>query len=134
MADFRDQTKNMAENAGSKARQGAERAADAGHRATQAASGVIDQAKDAAQGAVNTVTEFAGRAGDRAQEWMGNAGDSARQFGHQAQRFAGDAMEYTSEHFKDFGGEMTSMIRKYPIPAVLIGLGVGLLLGRSARS
>jgi hypothetical protein len=28
-------------------------------------------------------------------------------------------------------GDVTGLIRRYPIPAVLIGLGIGLLVGRS---
>jgi hypothetical protein len=33
----------------------------------------------------------------------------------------------------DFGQELTTMIRRHPLPAVLVGFGVGLLLGRAAR-
>ena len=34
---------------------------------------------------------------------------------------------------KDFGSELTTMVRRYPIAAVLVGFGIGMLLGRSAR-
>ena len=38
-----------------------------------------------------------------------------------------------AERVEDFGSEVTTLIRRHPIPALLIGFGVGLLLGRAAR-
>ena len=49
------------------------------------------------------------------------------------QEWAGDAYDYAADHVGDFGKEVTSMIRRHPLPAVLIGFGIGLLLGRTAR-
>jgi hypothetical protein len=38
------------------------------------------------------------------------------------------------EQLGDFGKEITTMVRRYPIPALLVGFGVGLLLGRAAKA
>jgi hypothetical protein len=49
------------------------------------------------------------------------------------QHWAEDTYEAAADRVGDFGSELTTMIRNNPIPAVLIGLGIGILLGRSAR-
>ena len=129
MADFREKSKSG-------------NASDKGHgsesyqhpRQTGAAAGIVDQARETAQGAVNTVQEFAGQAGDKVQEWMANAPDYARQAGQRVQGLANEAYGYTADHMKDFGNEMTSMIRRYPVAAVAAGLFIGMLIGRSVRS
>ena len=60
-------------------------------------------------------------------------GRCGTQAGDKAQRWAGDAYDATSDAMGDFGKELTTMIRKHPLPSVLIGFGIGLLLGRAAR-
>jgi predicted PurR-regulated permease PerM len=62
---------------------------------------------------------------------------AARQWRHasdKAQHWAGDAYEATAEAVESFGTELTNLVRKHPLPALLIGFGLGLLIGRTARS
>ena len=45
-----------------------------------------------------------------------------------------DAYSHAGDYAKDFGTEVTGMIRRYPVQALLVGFGIGLLLGRVARA
>ena len=84
-------------------------------------------------GLVDRVKEGASHLMDKAGDYAGQAGDAAKQVGNKVAGWAEDAYDATSERVGDFGKEVTSLIRKHPIPAILIGFGVGLLLGRTAR-
>jgi ElaB/YqjD/DUF883 family membrane-anchored ribosome-binding protein len=95
--------------------------------------GLVDRAKEAAHNVAERASDVAGTARDKAQEWAGDARDAAQHAGERVQRWAGDAYDVTAEQVGDFGKELTSLVRKHPIPALLIGFGVGLLLGRTAR-
>jgi len=154
MADMKDKMKGAIDTGADKAKQGVDRAADAfgGNRGNMGAgnmggssAGVVGQAKDVAHDAAHAVSDFAHQARDKAGnlidqvkdkagDWADDVSGTAKDVGHTAQRWAGDAYDYTADHMKDFGSELTSMVRKYPIPALLVGFGVGLLLGRAAKA
>src|SRR5262249_9204611 len=95
--------------------------------------GFVETAKDTAHSVADRVSEVAGQARDKAQEWAGDAYDAARDAGRRVQRWAGDAYDVAADRLDDFGTEVTGLIRRHPIPAILIGFGVGLLLGRATR-
>jgi hypothetical protein len=95
--------------------------------------GFMETAKDAAHSVADRVSDVAGQAKEKAQEWAGDAYDAARDAGRRAQRWAGDAYDVAADRLEDFGTEVTGLIRRHPIPAILIGFGIGLLLGRAAR-
>jgi len=122
MADIKGQVKSGIDTAADKAKD----AADKGQ-------GYVDRAREGAQNVMDKAGDYAGQARDKAGEWAGDARDAARQAGDKVQKWAGDAYDYASENAGDFGREVTSMIRRHPVPAVLIGFGIGLLLGRTAR-
>jgi ElaB/YqjD/DUF883 family membrane-anchored ribosome-binding protein len=93
------------------------------HQVGDRAKGVADQAigaatavKDQAVSASHAVADIAGQASENVQKWAGEAYDNA------------------SQTMKTFGTEATDMVKKYPIQSVLVGFGVGLLIGRAARS
>ena len=115
MADMKD-----------RARSGMENAADT-------AKATADRVKENAQHVADKAGEYASQARDKVAEWASGAGDAAKHAGEKAQRWAGDAYDATSDAMGDFGKELDSMIRKHPLPSVLIGFGIGLLLGRAAR-
>jgi ElaB/YqjD/DUF883 family membrane-anchored ribosome-binding protein len=115
MADMKD-----------RARSGMESAADT-------AKNAADRVKENAQHVADKAGEYASQAREKVADWAGGAGDAARQAGEKVQRWAGDAYSATSDAMGDFGKELTTMIRKHPLPSVLIGFGIGLLLGRAAR-
>ena len=95
--------------------------------------GLMERAKDAAHNVAERASDAASTVRDKAQEWAGDARDAAQHAGERVQRWAGDAYDATAEHVGDFGKEVTILVRKHPIPALLIGFGIGLLIGRTAR-
>src|SRR5262245_46027011 len=96
--------------------------------------GLMDRAKDAAHNVADRAGDVAGTVREKAQDWAGDARDAVQHAGERVQRWAGDAYDATAEQVGDFGKELTNLVRKHPIPALLIGFGVGLLLGRAARA
>jgi ElaB/YqjD/DUF883 family membrane-anchored ribosome-binding protein len=112
---------------------GIDTAADKAKNLTERAGGVMDTVRDRAEGLADRASEVAGQVKDKAREWAGDAYDAAKDTGHRVQRWAGDAYDVAADNLNDFGKEVTSLIRRHPIPALLIGFGVGLLLGRTAR-
>jgi ElaB/YqjD/DUF883 family membrane-anchored ribosome-binding protein len=74
---------------------------------------VTEKAKDLVSGAKDTV-----------QEWGSAAAEAACQTKHKAQELASTA----AHKAESFGEDMTNMIRRYPMQALLVGFGVGFLL------
>jgi ElaB/YqjD/DUF883 family membrane-anchored ribosome-binding protein len=126
MADMKDRIKSGIDIGADKAKNATDRLADAGNGAQHEGQKVVDRIKEGAQ-------DLGNRARDTIENWAGEAGDTARQVGQKVQNWADDAYETASEKVGDFGKEVTTLIRNHPIPAVLIGLGIGVLLGRTAR-
>ncbi len=81
-------------------------------RSDEPAGGVMDTVKEKAQDLASGASELAGRAGEKVQEWASSAQD-----------MAGEAWD-----------SFTNVIRRNPIPSVLIALGVGFLLAQAIRS
>jgi hypothetical protein len=80
------------------------------------------------------VGEYAGQARDKVREWAGDASQGASRAAGQVQHWAEDAYDVAGDKFGDLGKEVTVMIRRHPVPALLIGFGLGLLLGRVTRA
>jgi hypothetical protein len=76
-------------------------------------AGVAATVTSAAQGVASTVTETAGTAAAKAQE-MAGAGTYVQEKGVQA-----------------LPADLVRLIRRHPVPALLIGLGIGFVLGSS---
>jgi len=94
----------------------AKQAADAG---ASGVNGIVDRVVDLAeQGrkAVSGLAGDAGHAGEKVQQW------------------AGEAYDVTAEKAKEYGDEFTALIRKHPLPALLIGFGVGILTAKILRA
>jgi hypothetical protein len=88
-------------------------------------AGVAGTVTRAAQGVASTVTETAGTAAAKAQEMAGAAAtavtDTVARAGTYVQEKGVQALP----------GDFVELIRRYPVPALLIGLGIGFVLGRS---
>jgi len=111
-----------------------------------------DKARDAARGATETARETATGVMDRARDAAGNVAETARDWAHsavdavkdndavnKASDYVQDAWEtsskYLHEHnIKDMTDEIAAVIRRNPIPALLVGVGLGFILARSMRS
>jgi len=143
MADMKNNIKSGIDDAARAAKSGINDAASAAKGATDQAAGssggtmgtirdtaqhLAERAGDLASQAKDRVTDLAGQARDRLGDWAGNVNAES------VQRFAHDAYDAVGERAGDFGREVASLVRRYPLPAILVGFGVGLLLGRAARS
>lgn len=56
--------------------------------------------------------------------------DQNGEMGHKVHRWSGDAYEATVDNLKEGVNGSTDLIRKCPIPALLVGFGMGLVIGR----
>jgi hypothetical protein len=126
---------------------------------TQTGRSVQEAGKEAAA----TVQGVAGQIKDKAEEWASAAGskiaDAKETVGEGIENLGGKlrgvapergrlhdvaesvaggletAGQYLQEHdFGEMGENVTDLIRRYPVQAVLVGLGIGFLLARATRS
>jgi hypothetical protein len=72
----------------------------------------------------------------RLTETAGAAGATVQETAATAARAVADTVQGAGGYLQATGmdritGDVTGLIRRYPIPAVLIGLGIGLLVGHS---
>lgn len=110
--------------------------ADMKERANTGVNAGADAARkgvDAAEKGAHGLVDKAGDMVEKGKQAAGQLMDQAGEMGHKVQRWAGDAYEATADKVKEGVDSTTDLIRKYPIPAVLIGLGVGLLIGKLMR-
>ena len=59
---------------------------------------------------------------------------SPRDAGDRVQHIAEDAYGFAGDKLGTVGHDVTELVKKYPIQALLVGFGVGLLMGRASRS
>jgi hypothetical protein len=122
------------------------------------ASSVVLQAKDAASEVSNKAQEWAGNVADKAQETasavMHKTDDGIAAFGHEMNALGGKVRQaacqngaigsaatavadelqaggnYLEGHgLEAIGKDLTEVVRRHPIPALLVGFGIGCLLG-----
>jgi uncharacterized protein YjbJ (UPF0337 family) len=86
--------------------------------------GVTARVTGAAQEVASRVTETAGTAASRAQEAVGAAATTV------ADRAAGAGTYLQDRGVQGLSEDLAGLIRRYPVPALLIGLGIGYALGR----
>jgi ElaB/YqjD/DUF883 family membrane-anchored ribosome-binding protein len=98
----------------------ADKAENAKEGAIDLAETVQDRAKTLAKGLADTAT----RAKDKAGEWIADAAEPV-------QSFVEHGYDDGKKAVQQFGHDATAMIRRYPLTAVAVGLGMGLLIGRA---
>jgi hypothetical protein len=133
-----DRTRETASSAADKARETAANVAD---RARETASSLADKAKDMTSAAGRRADDMAGRMGsglESAAESIREHTPSSGMIGTAASRVA-DTLESGGHYLREEGltglaNDLTDMIRRHPIPALLVALGVGVLLARATRS
>jgi len=126
--------------------------AGVGDKAKEAASGVVDKVKDMASTAGQAVGSAATTVGNKAEDAVGSVGSGMHALGEKIHERApesgvlGKAADYVANTLEAGGryledkkisgmaGDVTDMIRRNPIPALLIGIGLGFLLARTLRS
>jgi len=121
-------------------------------KAKDVASHVMDKTKEAASSMSEMVSNAASNVGKKADDLTSGAGSSIRNMGESLSQKAphegmlGDASQAVANTIKEggryleeaglsgIGEDLTQLIRRNPVPAVLVGLGVGFLIGRALRS
>ena len=92
-------------------------------RGQDAGGGMLDTVKEKAKDVAAGVANVAGQVTEKAKEVAGKAWEGTKN--------AASAVAETAEH----GWEgLNGLIRRYPVPAVAVALGVGLLLGQLLAS
>ncbi len=85
--------------------------------------GVVEKVTETVKDVAAAAGDAAGQAKDKVQEWSSTAFTQVKDT---TQELAGAA----SDKAADFGKDVAALIRRYPLPALLVGFGAGLLLGR----
>jgi len=134
--------KNKVQDAGAKA---AEQVKDT-------ASSLTDKAKDVASNVADRARDAASNVGQRAEDLTERAGAGVRHLGEavrergphggyvgSATSAVADTLERGGRYIEQEGlsgmaDDLTTLIRKNPIPSLLIGIGLGFFLARLTRS
>jgi hypothetical protein len=121
---------NVGETAASAAQRAKEMAASATQRAGDVASNVGQRAEEATSSVGSSMRSLAGSLRENLphEGVMGTASSAVADTLDRGGRYLEE------EGLKGIGEDLTNIIRKNPIPAVLIGIGVGYLIARSLRS
>jgi len=132
-----DQAKSEANTAASKA---SEALGHAGQAVTSAATAVGQKVGEAASAVGQRVEDATTNVAKGAQSLADTVRKQGPQEGvlGQATRTVASSLEQAGRYVEDkhltgMADDIGSMIKSHPIPAVLIGLGVGFLLGRALR-
>jgi uncharacterized protein YjbJ (UPF0337 family) len=88
-------------------------------------AGVAATVTSAAQDVASRMAETAGTAAGKAQEMAGAAATAV------TDTMAGAGTYVQEKGVQAVPGDLVGLIRRYPIPALLIGLGIGFVLARS---
>jgi hypothetical protein len=144
-----DKTKDAANTAADKARDAASSVAD---KARDAASNVGSAVSHAASAVGQTVSGAASTVGHKAEDATAAAGQGIQHLGDRLRSagpqsgMLGRASDTVADSLKDAGkyiedknlsgmlDDVTEMVRRNPIPALLVGIGLGFLLARTLRS
>ena len=147
-----DKSKEFASTASQAASDVKNKAQDLGaaamHQAKDAASNLADKARDAASGLADKAKGAANYVGQRAEDATSAAGGGLKSLASQVRQNAphegmlgsaasgvAGALDRTGDYIREqglsgMGNDFTNLIRRNPIPALLIGVAVGFLLAR----
>jgi ElaB/YqjD/DUF883 family membrane-anchored ribosome-binding protein len=122
-----------------------------GQKAQDTASNLTQRASDVASGAAQKAQDLASSAGQRADSALSSVGQGMSSLAGTLREnaphegFLGSAAstvadqlrsggEYLEQHgLSDIAGDLTSLIRSHPMPAVCVAFGVGWLIGMASR-
>jgi hypothetical protein len=137
MASATQNAKDLVGNLADKAREAEGQVAD---RVKDFASQSADRAKDFGKSATNMADSATAKVGSRVESMADKLRDSAPREGmvHDAATKVADTLEkggryLQAEGLSGMAGDLTNVIRRNPIPAVLVGIGVGYLIAHALR-
>jgi len=147
--DAAEKAKNVGAQTMDKAKEMGGQAVD---KAKEVAGGAMDKAKEAVSSVGTMASQAATSVGKRVEEMAGSAGADMRKWGdslagsgphegtmgHMTQA-VGETLREGGRYIEEaklsgMADDVSSMIRRNPVPAVLIGIGIGFILGRAMRS
>jgi len=144
-----EQAKSFGEKVGEQAKHMGEKV---GEQAKHIGESITEGAHTAAQTAVQTVENAGTYMGHSAEQatgglgrGLGNVASTIREHTpkegmmHSAGEAVAETLEsggrYLEDHkLREIGDDLTNLIRRNPIPALLLGVGVGFILARAIRS
>jgi len=114
-------------------------------KAKEAASAVGDMVSNAASNAGAAISKTADRMTNTAGSSVKQLGETIKQKGPQggvfgsATKAVGDTIQEGGRYLEEEGlsgmmDDVTELVRRNPIPAVFLGIGLGFLIGRTLRS
>jgi hypothetical protein len=123
-----------------------EAATSAAHRTQEAATSLGHRAQEAGSAVAHRASELASTAQERTESTLSGVGQGMSSLAGQLRRNAPEGTlgsaagavadrlqaggRYLQEHgLGDMAGDMTSVVRRYPLPALCVGFGLGFLLG-----
>jgi len=109
--------------------QGEKAAGKAKETASSVLGAVKETIEDVTGGAVDMANKAAGQVRDTASEWIGSAEDVAMNAAKTVQHAAGDVAGKAA----DWSAEVAGIIRRNPISAACIALGIGFLAAIASR-
>jgi len=136
---------NEGQDRGGDASRASDTASDLSKQAQETASGLAGQAREAASSISSAASSAVGKAretmsqvGEKVSSMTGSLRDKAAEPLRSAAGAVSSQWEagrsYFQEHdMSDIGQEVTSMIRRHPLPAMLAVFGLGVLLGSAMR-
>jgi hypothetical protein len=124
------ETGSLTEKAKDVASSAAGTAQDLSRRAGEMASNLGQKAEDAVSGVGGQMHSLAGTIRENApnQGWMGSAASSV------ADSLDASGRYLEGHDLSEISDDLIGVIRRYPLQAVLIGIGVGFLVARATRS
>jgi ElaB/YqjD/DUF883 family membrane-anchored ribosome-binding protein len=142
VSQFGDKTKEAVSQFGDKAK---EAAGAVGSKAKEAASAVGEMFTNAASAAGSTISQTAEKVTSATGSGVKHLGETIKEKGPHdgmfggATRAVGDTLEQGGKYLEQEGfsgmiDDVTELVRKNPMPAVLVGIGIGFLIGRTLRS
>jgi len=122
-----DKTKELASTVSDKTK---ETAASISHKAEDFASNVGQKAENATSAVGESMKSMAGTIRENTPQsgLLGSASSSV------AETLESGGRYLQEEGLKGIGEDLTNLIRRNPIPALLVGIGVGFMIARSLRS
>ena len=126
-----------------------EAASGIGEKVSEAASYIGEQAKAATSSAMHSAEDAASYVGKKADDGVHAVGSSLKSFGDSVRHTApqkdmlkegmcavADTLENTGKYLEEEGlsgiaSDVTALIKRNPIPALFVGIGVGFLLARA---
>jgi ABC-type transporter Mla subunit MlaD len=137
MASATQNAKDLLGNLADKARDTEGQVAD---KVKDFASQTADRAKDFGKSATNMANTATARVGSGVESMADKLRDSAPREGvvHDAASKVADTLERSGRYLQEEGlagmaDDLTNVIKRNPIPAVLVGIGVGYLIAHALR-